>query len=93
MLTSFLVFINFYLTNFSAAQYFLFELTKIKKKYSALYRLGRFIIIRDSYGPQIQARFKLPDVKKLDEEARSGSLYILFFTPGMHIYACVIQLR
>lgn len=77
---------------------FCFNLQK-NKKYSAVYLLGQILTFRGSSGidgiNEIKAKFVLSEVNKLAVEARAGSLFLLFFTTGMHMvmqsnyHACV----
>ncbi|RYQ92244.1 hypothetical protein Ahy_B09g098431 [Arachis hypogaea] len=61
------------------------------KKYSALYRIGRVFIFQDpsevDVDTQQKANFLLPDIHRLALTAKSGSLVLLFFTAGMHVFA------
>lgn len=61
-----------------------------KQKQTAMYRIGRIFIFRNSPGidlnTQVQANFTLPEVNKLAEEARSCSLDILFVSTATGMY-------
>ena len=59
-------------------------------KYSAVYHFSRPCVLTNFAGvegsSQVQANFVLPEMNKLASEVKSGSLYVLLVSFGMHSY-------
>jgi len=64
------------------------------KKYSAVYHFSRPCVLTNFAGvegsTQAQTNFVLPEMNKLASEVKSGSLYVLLVSFGMHSYVWLV---